>query len=95
MVMNPTRIHEDTGSQMWLRPRVAVAQASAPALIQLLAWELLYATGTAIKRQNKKQKNKKQTIKQTKTPPLFSGTNGHLHQAVPNTVESSRFLKPG
>ena len=42
-------------SQIWLRSGIAMALAwpSATALIQLLAWELLHATGVAIKRKEK------------------------------------------
>ena len=37
-------------SQMWLRFSIAVAQAATAAAIQLLAWELPYAAGTAVKK---------------------------------------------
>ena len=40
--------------QMWLRSGVAMAAATA--VIQLLAWELPYATGAALKRKEKKKK---------------------------------------
>jgi len=38
---------------MWHRPATA-------ALIQLLAWELLYVTGTAIKRKKKKKERERE-----------------------------------
>ena len=46
-------------SQMWLGSGMAVAVASAAALIQPLAWELPYATGAAPKSKNKNNNNKK------------------------------------
>ena len=46
---------------LWLWHRLA-----AIAQIRLLAWEPLYAAGTALKRQTNKQKQKKPTRKQTK-----------------------------
>jgi len=38
---------------------VAVAEALSCSLIQPLAWELLYATGAALKRQNNNNNNNK------------------------------------
>ena len=45
---------------MWLRSHIAVAVArpATAAPTQPLAWELPYATGEALKKQNKKQTNK-------------------------------------
>ena len=54
--MNPTRIHED----MDLIPGpTQYVKDLATAAIQPLAWELPYATGTAIKRQKIKKTKKK------------------------------------
>ena len=39
---------------------IAVARLAAAALIQTLAWELLYAAGADLKRPKKKKKKKKQ-----------------------------------
>ena len=46
---------------MQLGPGIAVAvvQPAAATLIQLLAWELPYATGEALKRKEKKRKKKR------------------------------------
>ena len=46
---------------MWFGFDVAVAVASAAALLQPLAWELPYATGAAIKRKKKKKKEKRKS----------------------------------
>ena len=66
-VTNPTSIHEDSGlipgltqlvkdpALLWLWCRLAAA-----VIIQPLAWELPYATGTALKRQKKKLTKKRQ-----------------------------------
>ena len=65
VVTNPTSIHENVGSslaslrglrvrrchELWCRPA-----AAAP--IRLLAWELPYAAGTALKSKKKKKKKR-------------------------------------
>ena len=48
---------------LWSGVAVAVGRLVAMALIQPLAWEPLYATGMAIKRQKKKKKERKQKKK--------------------------------
>ena len=45
-------------SHMWLRSCLAVAVCAAVALIQLLSWELPYATYAALKRKEKKKKQR-------------------------------------
>ena len=67
VVMNPASMHEDVGFDPW--PTQAHRCSSNPTLlwlwcrlaavppIQLLAWELSYAMGAALKRQNKKKKD--------------------------------------
>ena len=80
VVMNPTRIHEDTGSvpglTQWIKdPGIAMScgvgrrhssdlallclwcKMTATVPIQLLAWELPYAMGAALKRQEKNKKD--------------------------------------
>ena len=59
VVMNPTRIHEDedgslallSGLRIWFCHELWCMPAAA-ALIRPLAWELTYAMGAALKKQN-------------------------------------------
>ena len=72
-------------SQMQLRSGIAMAMTEAPAPIWLLAWELPYATGVALKSKNhqkKKKKKKKEKKKKSKHFPVSLLSSWHQHNLI-------------